>query len=346
MRGRFTAFFAGVLLLLAPACLAGTGLVFRLPTENDALFSKRYDDFYMYVDRNFEGVKSKPWEGGAYGFTRTLVRTSAGPVAIKFHEGIDIKPLRRDAAGEPMDKVHPCAPGRVVHVCAQPRDSSYGRYVVIEHLLPEGPLYSLYAHLASTSCKAGDRVGTGNVIGVLGYSGPGLNKERAHLHLEFCMLMNKGFQRWYDLMRIQTPNKHGVYNGLNLIGMNPADVLEMCRNGVPFSLRSYVASQGFQYKVRIPAAGRLDVVRRYPFLLQQGPSNPVSWEVAFAGSGLPLSVKPSSVPCAEPVVFEAVPHPFSQLYRTVNRVQGSSKAPVLTVSGKNYMKLLSLNPDQ
>lgn len=345
MRLGLITFLLGLILATASTGAArADGVVFRLPTENNALFSKDYDAFYMYVDRNFEGVRSKPWEGGAYGFTRTLVRTQAGPVAIKFHEGIDIKPLKRDAKGNPLDIIRPCAPGRVVLVCSDPRHSSYGRYVVIEHQLAEGSLYSLYAHLASISCQVGQRVGTGNAIGVLGYSGPGLNRERSHLHLEFCLMLNSRFQDWYDARKIATPNRHGLYNGLNLIGMNPADVLTACADGRPFSLKTYIAAQPFQYKVRIPARGTLDIVRRHPFLLKPGPANPVSWEIALAGSGLPLSVTPSSTPCSAPVVFEAVPHPFTQLYRTVNRVKGSSKDPVLTPSGLGYIQLISLLP--
>lgn len=344
MTYHFLKTFVCAILLAFCMAHAGTGVVFRFPTDNVELLSGNNGNFYMYVDRNFEGAKSKPWEGGAYGFTRTLVRTQAGPVAVKFHEGIDIKPLKRDENGTPLDKVYPCAAGKVVHVCSNPRDSSYGRYIVIEHMLPEGPLYSLYAHLASTSCKVGDRIGTGNSIGILGHSGVGLNKERSHVHLEFCLLLNKNFQDWYDSQRIATPNKHGIFNGINLIGMNPADVLQLCQNGGPFSLSRYIASLKHQYKIRIPAKGSLDLVQRYPFLLKQGPANPVSWEIAFADSGLPLSVTPSSKPCSGPVVFDAMPHPFSQLYRSVNRIGGSSKEPILTNSGKRYIDLISLNP--
>lgn len=326
-------------LLAAGLTTASADIVFRLPTDNSALFEQKYDDFYMYVDRNFEGVKSKPWQGGTYGFTRTPIRMQAGVIETKFHEGIDVKPLKRTADGTPLDPVRPCAPGRVVHVCDNPTHSSYGRYVVIEHRLTDGPLYSLYAHLASTNCKPGDRVGTANVIGVLGFSGVGLNKERSHLHLEFCMLISEKFQDWYDMLKIASPNRHGIYNGLNLIGMDPADILVMCKEGKRFSLSSYLASQPFQYKVRIPAKGALEIVKRYPFLLRSGPANPASWEIAFAGSGLPLSVTPSQVACSQPVVFEAVPLPYSQRYKTLSRVDGSSKAPVLTSSGLNYIKL-------
>ena len=114
--------------------------------------------------------------------------------------------------------MHPVAGGTVVHASANPTHSNYGRYVVIEHQLADGPLYSLYAHLASVSCKEGDRVGTGNVIGKLGYSGVGLNKTRAHVHLELCLKLQDDFENWYSSLKLGTPNRHGAYNGLNLAG--------------------------------------------------------------------------------------------------------------------------------
>ncbi|MDH3068666.1 M23 family metallopeptidase [Akkermansia sp. N21169] len=341
----FRNILAGISITIAASCMAvpAHAILLRLPTANDALFRNKPEDFFMYVDRTFEGVKSKPWEGGQYGFTRTLVRTQAGPVATKFHEGIDIKPLKRDATGAPLDMVHPVAGGRVVHVSDNPRDSSYGRYVVIEHTLPDGPLYSLYAHLASTNCKPGDVVGTGNTIGKLGYSGVGINKERAHVHLELCLLLNRNFQKWYDGRKLGTPNKHGIFNGLNLSGFNPVDALMICKDGTPFNLSQYISGLPPQYTVRVPNAGTPDMVKRYPFLLKQGSSNPASWEIALTDSGVPVSFTPSAEPCAEPIVISAVPHPFSQLYRTVNRVKGSSKAPILTPSGKSYIKLLTMS---
>src|SRR5690606_30121699 len=91
------------------------GLV--LPTDNDAIFSNDPSKFYMYTDRNFEGVKSQPWEGGTYGFSRNPRRTGIGLVYTRIHEGIDIAPVRRDASGEPLDDVYSIAQGTVVYVC-------------------------------------------------------------------------------------------------------------------------------------------------------------------------------------------------------------------------------------
>src|SRR2546423_3607402 len=86
-----------------------------LPTENDALLRGDGPAFYQYIERDYHGEKSTPWEGGRYGFVRNPVETSAGIIYSRLHEGIDIKPLQRDASGEPLDAVRAIAPGVVVH---------------------------------------------------------------------------------------------------------------------------------------------------------------------------------------------------------------------------------------
>lgn len=154
--------------------LGGTGPRLPPPTDNHALFENRPADYFMYCDRTFEGEVSKPWEAGSYGMVRNPFRAGDGNVMFsRFHEGIDVKPLRRDAAGEPLDEVRPLAPGRVVHVSDVPRNSNYGNYVVVAHEVPEGTIYTLYAHLAKVSCSVGQQVGTGNTIGIMGHTGWG-----------------------------------------------------------------------------------------------------------------------------------------------------------------------------
>src|SRR2546430_16873076 len=98
-----------------------------LPTDNDALFSGGGPAFYQYIERDFKGVKSTPWEGGQYGFGRDPVETSAGVVCTRFHEGIDIRPLRRDGRGEPLDEGRAIAGGEVVHTNTVPWFLDYGK---------------------------------------------------------------------------------------------------------------------------------------------------------------------------------------------------------------------------
>src|SRR5437773_7329514 len=136
-----------------------------LPTDNDALFSGGGPAFYQYIERNHKGVKSTPWEGGQYGFVRDHTDTSAGIVYTRFHEGIDIKPVHRDANGEPLDQVRAIADGKIVHTNLVPSHSSYGCYVVIEHRWAGSNYYSLYGHLSTITVKPGQAVQKGEPIG-------------------------------------------------------------------------------------------------------------------------------------------------------------------------------------
>src|SRR3979411_2905017 len=171
------------------------GLV--LPTDNDALFSGDGASFYQYVERDYKGTKSTPWEGGQYGFVRDPTDTAGGVVYTRFHEGIDIRPLHRDAHGEPLDEVRAIADGKVVHTNLVPGYSNYGKYIVIEHHWDSSNYYSLYAHLSKIDVRIGDAVHRGQHIAVMGYTGVGINRERAHLHLELNLMLSRKFQEWY-----------------------------------------------------------------------------------------------------------------------------------------------------
>src|SRR5260370_16314108 len=116
-----------------------------LPTENDDLLTGNFCEFYQYVQRDFEGQVSQPWEGGQCGFVRDPRRVGSEVIYTRFHEGIDIRPLHRDAAGEPEDVIHAIAAGTVVYTNPVAGNSNYGRYVVIEHPLDAFPSSTLYA---------------------------------------------------------------------------------------------------------------------------------------------------------------------------------------------------------
>src|ERR1700756_3958502 len=84
-----------------------------LPTDNDALFSGEGPAFYQYIERDYNGVKSTPWEGGEYGFVRDPKSTAGGTVYTRFHEGMDVRPGHREENGKPLDEVRAIADGKV-----------------------------------------------------------------------------------------------------------------------------------------------------------------------------------------------------------------------------------------
>lgn len=321
----------------------------RLPTINDRILKGDNEGFFMYVDRIKDGVNLMPWTGGTYGLVRTVVETPDGPVCIKFHEGIDIKPVKRDANDVPLDIVRPIAPGVVVYACTVAQRSSYGKYVVIKHETANGPLFSLYAHLSSVSCQEGQRVGTGNKIGVLGYTGVGINKRRAHLHLEICVMINEDFTHWYDA-HIKMPNYHGNYNGQNLAGFDPLPLLLKGQKGERISLPAHFASLTPEYKGRVPGGKMPSIGKMYPFLVKKGkvaPSQAKSWDITFTATGVPVALEPVGVTVAEPVLIWLRNDRVLPRYRTNKRVGTLTGGRCcLTVSGKSYFSLYRFERDE
>jgi len=286
---------SGIALLFTPPSSQAEvqPLNLSLPTDNTALFSGDPSQYYMYTDRNFEGVQSKPWTAGKYGFVRDQKRTAAGVISTKFHEGMDIRPVKRDAANRPLDTVRPIAPGKVVYVSLTPGHSSYGNYVVVEHEWGYGPFYSLYAHLMSASVKAGQKVTTATTLGRMGYTGDGINIERSHLHVELNFLLSKKFPAWHDRY-FNTPNYHGLYNGLNLIGLDIGDLFLQQRKNPDLTIPEYLAKAEAYCKVLVPNRGKPEVLTRYPFLGKNMDQPVGSWEFTFTQAGVPLSISPSA----------------------------------------------------
>ncbi len=336
MRWRIPALTAAAAALLPLLAAAGQNLSYSLPTENDALYRGDNAGYFMYVDRLFEGQKTQPWEAGTYGMVRNPFRLSNGKVFYsRFHEGIDVKPLRRDANGVPLDPVRPIAPGTVAYVSEKPGRSNYGRYVVVAHEVPEGTIYSLYAHLASVSCEVGQRVERGDTLGVLGYSGVGLDKTRAHCHLELCLMINASYEKFAP-----ADNKHANFNGLNLVGVNAADLLLASKGGREVSLSDYFARLPEHYRVRVPRVGTMDILRRHRFFYKGEPGKrpaPPSLDIAFTAEGVPIAIYPAQEVVATPRIISCKPMPTLQQNVTVNRVKNSSRDAALTASGLRYV---------
>ena len=140
--------FQILLCLLVLSCAVNAAQDLQLPTENHHLFTNEPERFYMHVDRIFEGQVSKPWQGGSFGLVRNAFRFENEVLLTKFHEGIDIAPIKRDREGNPLDLITSISAGRVVHISPLAGRSNYGKYVVVEHDWENTAVYSLYAHLA------------------------------------------------------------------------------------------------------------------------------------------------------------------------------------------------------
>src|SRR2546430_12289220 len=272
-----------------------------LPTDNDALFSAGGAACYQYIERNYNGVKCTPWEGGQYGFVRDPTDTPGGVVYTRFHEGIDIRPLHRDGNGEPLDEVRAIADGKVVHINFVPGYSNYGKYIVIEHRWDGSIYYSLYGHLSSITVKPGQEVRKGDQIAVMGYTGAGLNQARAHLHLELNLIISHQFEAWHNAFVKNDPNHNGIYNGINLAGIDIARLDLALRENPALTIPEFLKKEEVFYKIAVRGSPHFELVKNYPWMLQGAPGTKTSsWEVSFARSGVPLAVQSSDKQVSQP----------------------------------------------
>lgn len=215
----------------------------------------------------------------------------------QFHEGIDIKPAKRDRRGEPLDEIFAAMAGVVRYVNPTAGDSSYGRYIVLEHPDVTPAVYTLYAHLAKIGpdIRAGTRVTAGQVIGTMGHSSGGysLPKDRAHLHFEIGVAVTQNFQAWYDRKRFGSRNEHGMWNGMNLLGVDPLDFFNKWRSRKIDSPQDYLAKLEPAVRLQIATFRTPDFVTRYPSLLTKPVAGVVAgWDIRFNWSGIPFAWTP------------------------------------------------------
>jgi murein DD-endopeptidase MepM/ murein hydrolase activator NlpD len=316
-------------------------LKLRLPTENQAILDGRPDKFYMYVNRIFEGETSKPWQGGGYGFVRNMKRTEAGVIGTRFHEGIDIRPVKRDSAGRPLDEVRALAVGVVAYVQPNSGGSNYGKYVVLEHNWGDGPFFSLYAHLSTISVKLGDSVHAGQAIARMGYTGVGITRERAHVHVELNILLSLRFDDWHR-MKFGTDNKHGLHNGMNLSGLDIATLLITHHKDPQVTIPSFLERATTYFKVTTPRRGVLELAKRYPWLRKGDHNRPSpSWEISFSPSGFPLAIAPSHREVSKALVTYVRTTQSRHEFFTLSRLTGTGRRASLTKSGLLHLALIT-----
>lgn len=269
--------------LAAPA--SAQRLEFNWPTPNPAWEQGR--DYTAWVQPTVSGEP----ESGLFGCVRTN--------GAQFHEGLDIRATSRDSRGEATDAISAAMDGVVRHVNLSPGNSNYGRYIVIEHPDQTPAVYTLYAHLARVApgLRTGSAMRRGQVIATMGRSASGsaIPKERAHLHFEIGLVATtQSFSSWYAWRKFGSPNEHGPYNGMNLLGIDPQDFLREWRRRRVDNLQEYFDRMRGVVKVRVATSRVPDFISRYPSLLRKPmPLGLVAgWEVECNATGLPFAWTP------------------------------------------------------
>src|ERR1041384_1934214 len=144
-------------LFISIACAAAVhAQPFQLPTSNRALFEKGGEE------RFFVGTAGKPGPSGTFGCVRSD--------GHQMHEGLDIRCLKRDKRGEPVDPVMASCDGTVAYINGRVSASNYGKYIVVRHLIEGMEVFTIYAHLSefADGLRAGKPVKAGETIAIMG----------------------------------------------------------------------------------------------------------------------------------------------------------------------------------
>jgi len=174
----------------------------------------------------------------------------------------------------------------------------------------------------------------------MGYTGTGINRERAHLHLEVCLMFSRQFEAWYNTFFRNDPNHHGLYNGMNLAGLDVARLYLALRKNPALTIPEFLAGEETFYKVTVPKARHFDLPTLYPWMLTGGKRNASSWEVSFARSGVPLRIDASDKRVTQPEVSYVKNSSAECSYLTRDIVSGHGANAHLSGYGAQLMRLL------
>lgn len=265
-------------ILLFPSATLFAQEPFQFPTANQYLY-ERGSELKFFAPT----APDKPWTSGSFGCVRNDGQ--------RLHEGLDILHLQTDRHGEPTDPVMATADGTVVYFSNKPSLSNYGRYIVIRHVVEGIEIYSLYAHLSAIQpgIVAGKSVKQGEVIATMGRTSTAevITKDRAHVHFELNVLVNDNFAAWFKSASTGERNDHGEWNGQNLNGIDPREILLAEHNPVTkFSLLNFLQSQTELCRVLVRATN-FPYLKRYPMLVVR---NPVAEKEGVAGYEITLNL--------------------------------------------------------
>lgn len=256
---------------------------FQFPTANHALYDAGQElKFFAPTSPD------KPWTSGSFGCVRSD--------GWQMHEGLDILHLHTDRRGEPTDPVLATADGTVVYFSKKPGLSNYGSYLVIRHIVDGLEIYSLYGHLSEVapSLAVGKLVKAGEVIGTMGRTGQRIEKERAHVHFELNLFVNENFSSWYRKNFPGERDDHGIWNGQNLNGLDPREIL-LAERDPKFSLLNFVRGQTELCRVLVRATS-FPYLKRYTPLVLKNPraekEGVAGYEVALNYNGVAFALLP------------------------------------------------------
>ena len=162
-----------------------------------------------------------------------------------------------------------------------------------------------------------------------------------HLHLELNLMLSPQFEAWYNTFFRNDPNHNGIYNGMNLAGLDIARLYLALHKNPSLTIPEFLRREEIFYKVSLPKSRHFELAKLYPWMLTTGGRNEKSsWEVSFAQSGVPLRIESSDKHVTQPELSYVKKSSVNYSYLTREIVSGHGANAHLTDYGRQLMRLL------
>ncbi|MCZ6672512.1 MAG: hypothetical protein O7C75_06180, partial [Verrucomicrobia bacterium] len=141
----------------------------------------------------------------------------------------------------------------------------------------------------------GKSVQAGQKIATMGRSASyTIPRNRAHLHFEVCLRLTDRFQNWYDWKDFDDKNDHGIFNGMNLVGIDPASFFEETQWRHTDRLRTVLFTEKTAFTIVVSTRQVPDFIQRYPALVNGViPDRELAgWRIEYTWYGVPKKWTP------------------------------------------------------
>jgi hypothetical protein len=154
-------------------------------------------------------------------------------------------------------------------------------------------------------------------------------------------MLSREFESWYNAFFRNDPNHNGIYNGMNLAGLDIARLYLALHKNPSLSIPEFLGREETFYKVTVPKSRHFDLPKLYSWMFTTGSRNEKSsWEISFAQSGVPLRIESSDKTVTQPELSYVKKNSVDYSHLTRDIVSGHGANAHLTDYGRQLMRLL------
>ena len=155
-------------------------------------------------------------------------------------------------------------------------------------------------------------------------------------------MLSDQFEAWYNTFFRNDPNHNGVYNGMNLIGLDIARLYLALHKNPSLTIPEFLSREETFYKVTLPKSRHFELPKSYSWMLTAGSRNEKpSWEVSFAQSGVPLRIESNDKSVTQPELSYVKKSAVDYSHLTRDIISGHGTNAHLTDYGTQLMRLLT-----